>query len=442
MEEEPVLSHDQLFALDVFKSGENFYLGAGGGFGKSFLIEQFKKYAESIDKRISIAALTGVASILLGPEAKTINSWAGIGIGNAPVDTIINNIRTKGRYSSYVRWKMTDILVIDEVSMMSCEMFELLDTIGRQIRGRGNKNKPFGGIQLVLCGDFCQLPPVVKSMDKSGPLYIFESSIWPTIITQNVFLTTNHRQSDPVFAQLLDEVRFGILSPSSKEILKSRIGLDYSTLEIKPTFLHSRNVSVDEINNREMLKLGNEIITFHIQNATLDKTGNENCINYSSREILASVAAMDKNQQYVPELKLCVDAQVMLLVNLDITNGLANGSRGVIKSFSENGYPIVLFCNERVVEITPYTWYGEQIERTQIGRIQIPLKLAYAITIHKIQGSTLDCALINLKNIFEDGQAYVALSRVRDLIGLYILDIDYSKIRASKKVVEFYNTER
>jgi hypothetical protein len=188
-----------------------------------------------------------------------------------------------------------------------------------------------------------------------------------------------------------------------------------------------------------LCKLDNEIKSFSIQNAILDKSGNDTGVNYSSREVKTIVDFMDKNQQYVQELKLCINAQVMLLINLDVVNGLANGSRGIIKDFSEKGYPIVLFMNGVSIEITPNSWYSDD---NRIGRIQIPLKLAYAITIHKIQGATLDCALINLSNIFENGQAYVALSRVKSLDGLYISDVisefDYSKIKACPKVLAFY----
>ena len=186
-----------------------------------------------------------------------------------------------------------------------------------------------------------------------------------------------------------------------------------------------------------ILKLNNEIKIFHIKNATVDKNGEENGIDYSSKKIINSIEHMDKTHQYALELKLAIDAQVMLIVNLDVPNGLANGSRGVVKSFAENGNPLVLFLNGMVVEIAPYTWYNDD-QANNFGRIQIPLKLAYAITIHKIQGATLDCVLINLSNIFQDGQAYVALSRVRSLSGLYIIAIDYSKIRACRKVLAFY----
>lgn len=428
--EEIILSPDQIEAIHIFRNGKNLYLGAGGGFGKSFLIEQFKKHAEENGKTIAITALTGTAAILLGNGVKTIYAWAGIGLGTEPLETIVKNILTRGKYSSCIRWRTTNILVIDEASMMSCEIFELLNEVGKKIR---KNKKPFGGIQIVISGDFCQLAPVIKNSAEKR--YIFESPIWAEVVQQTALLTTNHRQSDPEFTQLLNEIRFGHVSEEGRIILNSRIGLDYKNLEIQPTQLYGQNASVDIINKREMIKLGNEIKTFHIQNASLDREGNDNGIDYSSRDIITAIEYMDKNQQYLKELNLCVDAQVMLIVNLDIANGLANGSRGIIKSFSEKGNPIVLFLNETLIEILPYTWYSDD---NKYGRIQIPLKLAYAITIHKIQGATLDCALINLKNIFEDGQAYVALSRVRSLSGLYIIDIDYSKIKACHKVLRFY----
>lgn len=427
--EEPILSPDQLEAMEIFKAGRNICINSAGGCGKSFLISIMKSYADGTGKKIAITATTGTAAVLLGNGAKTIYAWGGIGIGNGTVETILKNIKKNGAYS---RWKALNILIIDEISMMGCEIFELLNDIGKQIR---RNKKPFGGIQIVLCGDFCQLPPISKALSENR--YIFESSEWLNVIHQTVFLTTNHRQSDPQFIQLLDEIRFGYISEETREILNSRIGLDYKSLEIQPTHLYSTNIAVEKINNAELLKLNNEIKTFHIKNATVDKNGEENGIEYSSKKVINGIELMDKNQQYVLELKLCIDAQVMLIVNLDVANGLANGSRGVIKSFAENGNPLVLFLNGMIVEISPYTWYNDD-EANNFGRIQIPLKLAYAITIHKIQGATLDCALINLANIFQDGQAYVALSRVRSLSGLYLLAIDYNKIRACRKVLQFY----
>uniref|UniRef100_A0A6C0I0R6 AAA+ ATPase domain-containing protein n=1 Tax=viral metagenome TaxID=1070528 RepID=A0A6C0I0R6_9ZZZZ len=424
--EEPILSPDQLAVMEIFKAGKNICINSAGGCGKSFLISIIKSYSEGMGKNIAVTATTGTAAVLLGNGAKTIYAYAGIGIGNGTIENILKNIKKNGAYS---RWKALDILIIDEISMMGCEIFELLNGIGKQIR---RNKKPFGGIQLVLCGDFCQLPPIGKELK-----YIFESSDWSTVIHQTVVLTTNHRQSDPQFIQLLDEVRFGHISEETREILNSRIGLDYKSLEIQPTHLYSTNIAVEKINDAELLKLNNEIKIFHIKNATVDKNGEENGIDYSSKKIINSIEHMDKTHQYALELKLAIDAQVMLIVNLDVPNGLANGSRGVVKSFAENGNPLVLFLNGMVVEIAPYTWYNDD-QANNFGRIQIPLKLAYAITIHKIQGATLDCVLINLSNIFQDGQAYVALSRVRSLSGLYIIAIDYSKIRACRKVLAFY----
>ena len=427
--EEHILSHDQLEVMEVFNAGKNICINSAGGCGKSFLISIMKSSADSIGKQIAVTATTGTAAVLLGNGAKTIYAWSGIGIGNGTIENILKNIKKNG---AYARWRALNILIIDEISMMSCEIFELLNGIGKQIK---RNKKPFGGIQIVLCGDFCQLPPIAKTLSEKK--YIFESIDWPDVIHQTVFLTTNHRQSDPQFIQLLDEVRFGHISEETRAILNSRIGLDYKSLEIQPTHLYSTNIAVEKINNDELIKLNNEIKTFHIKNATVDKNGEETGIDYTSKKVINGLEAMDKSYQYALNLQLCIDAQVMLIVNLDVANGLANGSRGVVKSFSENGNPLVLFLNSMVVEITPYTWYNDDAANN-FGRIQIPLKLAYAITIHKIQGATLDCALINLNNIFQDGQAYVALSRVKSLSGLYILGIDYSKIRACRKVLAFY----
>ena len=433
------LSADQEQALQLFNEGKNIFITGLGGSGKSYLIQLFKTVVESKGKKIYLTALTGCAGILLGPNAKTIHSWSGIGIGTSSLEETCQKIRSRGATTSLRWWRDADILVIDEISMMSPTILELLNSIGKILR---NNSKPFGGIQVVFAGDFFQLPPI-GGASKDTPKYAFESPIWDEVIHSTVELTYNHRQSDQIFQKILQEVRFSNLSKESIAILESKkikgnkLPVYFNnlpensnlTLPIKPTILYSRKADVDATNKQELEKLNNPLQTFIVTSV------NANLI--PKKQVKINELKIDTESNYIQSLNLCIAAQVMLIINLDLSEGLANGSRGVITSFSEKGLPIVEFLNGKTIEIDYHTWYLSEHE--SFGRKQIPLCIAYAITIHKSQGATLDYTLVDLgKSLFEDGQAYVALSRVKSLEGLFIYSLDVKKITSNKKVIEFY----
>lgn len=439
-------SEDQQKAIELLKGRKNFFLTGAGGCGKSFLIREFKRIVEAENRIIGVTAMTGCAALLLECKAKTLHSWAGIGLGRDGVSEMASYIRTKGNKSSYQRWLTTDVLVIDESSMMPPDLLEKLDLLGRRLRRQ--PDLPFGGIQLILAGDFFQLPPVQKGLsgEMMGPggldtiRYIFETETWKEVVQEVAILSTNHRQGDPAFQKILNEVRIGDLSADTISILASRKTEAWRDLQIKPTLLFSRNSTVDTINERNMDSFNKPMRVFLAKNTVMSKEGAKTTsrisIDWDSPEVQRIVTKLDNDAPYVAALKLCEDAQVMLITNLDIDSGLVNGSRGVITDFTSEGYPKVMFLNGEHRIITPSTWWADD---DRIGRAQIPLRVAYAITIHKSQGATLDCALIDIgKNMFEAGQAYVALSRVKSLEGLYILDIEPGKVKADPKVVAFY----
>ena len=475
------LSVDQETALQFFNNGENIFLTGIGGSGKSFLIQLFKTTTETNGKQIAVTALTGCAALLLGSGAMTIHSWSGIGLGEKSVEETVKYIRTRGNTTSYRRWLNTDILIIDEISMMGCKILELLNIVGKTIR---KNSKPFGGIQLVFAGDFFQLPPCGEST------YAFESPVWSEIMTNSIELTYNHRQSDKLFQKILQEVRYGALSEETIKILKSKkikgnilptfnpITADQEYYQatagqdryqayhqaaagqdrhqaaagqdrhqaaagqdrlIKPTILYSRKSDVDSTNKKELEKLNNPIITFIVTSVDSASLNSVDSARLNSTESKKNASKLDNNCNYSTSLKLCIDAQVMLIINLDISEGLVNGSRGIIKSFSDKGLPIVEFLNGKIIEIDYHVWKLSEFDT--FGRKQIPLCVAYAITIHKVQGASLDYVLIDLgKSLFEDGQAYVALSRVRNLEGLFIYSLDINKITTNQKVIKFYKS--
>lgn len=388
---------------------------------------------------MAVTALTGCASLLLGPHATTLHSWAGIGLGREPVATLINSIVLNGRKKKF--WKQTDCLVIDEVSMLSPQLLDVLDEIGRVVRK--NRTVPMGGMQVVFVGDFYQLPPVNK--DEKTASFAFQSAAWKNIVQANFELKTIHRQSDPVFQTILNEARIGKLSESSYKILSERKGVSWRGQLIKPTLLFTRNDNVNELNRRGLEKLVGEEVVFKVETARSGKEGERKLETFFGgkapvipEELVDRVNKFDKDAPYDTELSLKVGAQVMLVVNMHDDKRLVNGSRGVIERFTEKGLPVVKFlCIDQPVRIDRHEWkFDETISRTQV-----PLRLAYALTIHKAQGASLDSALVDIgRSTFEYGQAYVALSRVRNLEGLYVYEIDPIAFRVHPSVKAFYDS--
>ena len=436
------LNEDQQTALDAVLEGKTLFITGPGGVGKSFLIQHIVKELEQKGKRVAVTALTGCAALLLGHSAKTVHSWAGVGLAKDTPQVIVAGIKKYG-YKAMRRWLLTHTLIIDEVSMMTPEFLEKLDMVGQLLR----KNpKPFGGIQVLFVGDFFQLPPVVKSdeLAAKGPglvgTFVFESPIWAQMAPTVIHLTKIVRQSDPTFQTILMEARQGTLSKKSIEILNGRRDQSWQKDKIRPTLLFSRRAEVEMINEHNIKQLKGSKLTFEaktIFDATIGKG-----MTKDSPEVQRAIAKLDRDAPYKASLELRVGAQVMLVYNMDQEEGLVNGSRGIVEGFTETfpPHPIVLFKGRSTgIPVEEVSWESDMIEG--VHRSQIPLILAYAITIHRCQGATLDSALIDIgASTFEMGQAYVALSRVKSLESLYIYDLESGAIKAHPKVVEYYKT--
>ena len=423
------MDSDQERAVDLARSGKSFFLTGAGGTGKSYVIRSIVDALHREGKDVALTAMTGCAALLLGKGAKTLHSWAGIGLGKESVQTLIVKLRKSFRAKK--NWLSVDALIIDEVSMMTPELLDKLAEIGKAIR---RNPKPFGGLQVLLVGDMYQLPPINNGSDNEHH-FVFEATTWKQCIQDSVVLRTVHRQSDPVFLKILDEARAGRLSQESIDILETRRNSDWKRLEIKPTLLFTRRADVEQINMTQLQKCQGPDYIFKVKTvqttSMLGQKPDEKAVQWA-------IEKMDKNGSYVPDLILRKGSQVMLLTNMDIEHGLVNGSRGVVERFCDGPqpYPMVKFRNGEVIIISPASWASEDIDG--LTREQIPLRLAYAITIHKAQGATLDCALIDIgDNTFEYGQAYVALSRVRSLECLYIWDLKPSAFMVHPKVKAF-----
>ena len=412
--------------LKLMQKGYNVFLTGQAGTGKSHLLKVFTTWLKQNNKRYGVTSTTGVSALLIG--GTTLHSWAGILLGMEDKITLLERVMSRDK--PYRRWLYTKVLIIDEISMMSPDLFEKLDYIGKKIR---KSTKPFGGIQLVLVGDMLQLPPVKSD-------YVFTSPLWDASIDRVVYLTQNMRQADPTFQSILSEVRIGELSPESISLLRGRIGKTIDTPEgIEPTKLYSHRATVAKINHTSLMSLvtpENSLVRFVSKDDVKRKDGKL----IPSRYREDYLGRIDKIFQAVKTLELCVGAQVMLIFNMDVPGGLANGSRGVVIGF-ENNLPVVRFMNGVETPVSRTSWSMKVAEGTKVSRNQIPLILAWACTIHKAQGSTLDCAQIDLgATLFEYGQGYTALSRCRSLDKLSIVTMDVTRLVASPKVLKYYSS--
>lgn len=456
------LSPEQQQALKEYISGKNIFLTGPGGSGKTEIIKQMVKIGAERGREVQVCALTGCAALLLNCGAKTVHSWAGIGLANGSNHHIVKKLLESKNKSKLKRWTKTDVLIIDEVSMMSKKLFNLLDEIGRRIRKK--YDLPFGGIQVIFSGDFYQLPPVSNGLRASGDdadedddvadasAFCFESENWSKTFHCTIQLKTIFRQTDLDYCKILNQIRVGKLYKSSLDKLTPHIGKKNSENNFKPTKLFPRKKDVEIINTLEYdLLKEEEEHTFKLSRVNIDKL--TTLTNYERKQDMF-ISDAQKEMEYNSlinnvivdkELRLKKGAQVMCVVNLDlndetVVNPIVNGSQGIVVDFVCSGelkLPVVQFNNGSKRIIGYHIWQSENVK--SIAITQIPLIYAWGITIHKAQGASLDIAEIDAgSNIFECGQTYVALSRVKSLKGLYLTSFDPNKIKVNKKVQDFY----
>jgi ATP-dependent DNA helicase PIF1 len=434
-----MLDNEQRYAIDLINLGRNVFLTGGGGTGKSYVLEYFiksyrDKYPEDYKKFLGITSLTGSSALLIG--GTTIHSFSGIGVSKLDdIKTIEKVVKHK-----HIKKKWTDlkVLIIDEISMMTPRFFRLLNLLGQHIK----KNYlPFGGIQIILSGDFCQLSPILEPNLLHTMDYCFETDEWKTSNIYTIYFKTIHRQSDIKFIKALEGIRLGICNLDTSKLLLSRYKANLNNdHNILPTQLYPTRDKVNDINQKHFIEISKdkEVKIFKIE---FDFTSKKNVV-LDSNERLIIEKKITNNLPINDILNLCKGLQVILVVNLDIENGLVNGSKGVVVDFSDEGFPLVEFLNGTIRTISTYKWdiddYGLLVKVNAI-----PLVLGYACTIHKSQGMSIDLAIIDAgRNIFSGnagyGQMYVALSRVRSLNGLSLIGYDPTKIRCHPKVKEFY----
>jgi len=446
-------------ALNILKSGRNVFITGPAGSGKTFIVNEYIKYLKDHEVPIGITASTGIAATHMG--GVTIHSWSGIGIKDRLTLEEIEEIREK----AYIRNKVQEakVLIIDEVSMLHHFRLDIVNRVMKHIR---KSEAPFGGLQVVLCGDFFQLPPVSR-LGEPEARFIYNSASWKEGDFAVCYLHENFRQNDDPILSVLNEIRSGEVSTKARELLKSRfskkfqgggniacesdgvdggyvgdddIGTANSNDEvlpslsldedsdrlIEPTRLYTHNIDVDSVNVRELNKVQANEITYEM-------------ITKGRRPLVEAL----KKSCLAPEvLRLRKGARVMCVKN-NFEEGYVNGTLGVVVSCAPDSDPVIRtgaspdHPEGRLITIERANWQIADDGKILAELDQYPLRLAWAITVHKSQGMSLDAVEVDLSKAFEAGMGYVALSRVRTLAGLSILGFSENALKVNGEVLEF-----
>ena len=397
---------NQGLALEIMLSGESVLLTGPAGAGKTFVLNQFIKLAKAGGKHVSVTATTGLAATHLG--GTTIHSWAGIGVSDELPQRFADNV-AKGRREIIEK---TDVLIIDEISMLHDFRLDMVDEACRLVRKK--PDVPFGGIQLIMSGDFFQLPPINRGDSRAGG-FVVHSKAWDELDPTICYLEEQHRQDDEHLLDILNALRAGDIRRHHAEKLLERVDAE-PPADAVLTELHTVNIDVDRLNEVKLDELpGDELFYTQVT------TGGENYVENLQRSVLAPAT-----------LRLKKGALVMAVKNAN-DRRYANGSIGTVIDFEPTTeYPVVEFRNGRVVSMVPDTWELRDGDKKRAGITQIPLRLAWAITVHKSQGMTLDAARIDLRKAFVEGMGYVALSRVKNLHNLYLHGINRTALQVSE----------
>lgn len=398
-------------ALTILKLGHTTFLTGAAGAGKSYVLREYITYLRKHGIKYAVTASTGIASTHI--SGSTIHSWSGIGIKQRLTSYDLDALEEK--QNLYRRWNETAVLIIDEVSMLHASFVDMLDTVAKHIR---RNDLPFGGIQVVFTGDFFQLPPVVKQHDEyeNKEVYAFTSSAWKEAKPVVCYLTDQYRQDDDRLLSILQAIRDGEVEEEHFEYLRDAYETTHAEEHIR---LYTHNENVDDINRKEFEKIEGEV-----QSYTMVTKGK------------ASLVASLKNNCIADEvLHLKIGAKVICIKNA-ADKSYVNGSMGTVVSFTNDKSPVVELTNGKRVTIVADTWKIEEDGKVKAELSQLPIKLAWAITVHKSQGMTLDKASIDLTRAFTSGQGYVALSRLQSLEGLHLIGFNPQSLMVGEVVRE------
>lgn len=431
-EQQPKWTEQQQQIIQDVRSGHNVVISGPGGTGKSYLVKYLCDHILP-SKSTARTATTGIAAVNIG--AQTIHSFSGIGNAEGSIEDIV--ARSKRAWRTAQNWQESTVLFIDEFSMLSADIFDALNEIAKY---RKRNQKPFGGVQLIMVGDPLQLPPISKDGEEKAK-YCFDGVSWPECNFKVHILTEVFRQTEKELVEALCQIRLGRVTPEANALFKACTsqGDNKEQDGIQHTKLYSTKKNVDAENQHRLMALPGETHTY-------------TCVDSGESPYLEQ---LQRNSIAPEKLSLKVGAQVMLIKNLDVSGGLANGSRGVVTEFVEMTQPSgknktkseakeakeivpkVKFLNGREVVIGRLAWTVDRFGVPKATRVQIPLILAWSISVHKSQGMSLDAAWIAMQDMFAEGQAYVALSRVRTYSGLRLQCWLPAMIKANPRALEW-----
>lgn len=394
-------------ALSILKTGANVFLTGEPGAGKTYVINRYVSWLRERGIEPAITASTGIAATHVG--GMTIHAWSGVGIKKSLSDWELEAMHEREPLVRRVR--DAKVLIIDEVSMLDANLLTLVDQALTSLRG---SERPFGGLQVVFVGDFFQLPPVNK--DREQTKFSFESSAWEDANPLTCYLSEQHRQDDELFLGLLAAMRAGTLDDEHRELLRTRYDAGSPG---GATRLYPHNEDVDRINESELGTLEAPAKVYRMR-----EQGGKTLVEALKRGCLSPEA-----------LSLKEGARVMFTRN-NFEAGFVNGTLGTVEGWSAAGWPLVRTRHGKLIEAQPEEWRIEDGKRTLALIAQVPLRLAWAITVHKSQGMSLDAAVMDLSGAFEYGQGYVALSRVRTLGGLYLLGFNEQALRVHPQILK------
>lgn len=433
-EETEGFSKSQQRALRLVKEGHNVFITGSAGTGKSFLIKEIINTMEDIGLVTVLTASTGIAAWNIG--GITLHSFAGIGLGQMKLKVAMGMLNKPQKKEKLEDWKSVRVLIIDEVSMIQVKFLKKLNAIAKLVR---KSPLPFGGIQVIMVGDYFQCPSVEKDFvavdpetGKVRPRYPFQAPLWEELAIKSVCLRENFRQADDLtYFQLLERIKTAETTKEDEEVLKGRLITKHPTVKDTDLIkLCSRRDEAEAVNQKALNNIKSPAHTFKGIKVN----------NFPDEKI---------NDRYPvdEEIVLKVGAEVLLCYNMDTQMGLVNGSRGTVVDFRKDdnhseavAYPFVQFDNGFRTLIKPHKWECVKKKRVTSSFTQVPLILRYAVTIHKAQGLTLSKVLVSM-NFFEAGQGYVAFSRVRKIEDLYLHNVNMSTLKSSQPVIDFYRKE-
>jgi len=387
----------QKTALDILKMGHNVFLTGPAGSGKTHLLNQYIQYLKSKNIGVAVTASTGIAATHM--NGQTVHSWSGMGIKDSFSEADYNKLKRKYFYQRKIT--KAKVLIIDEISMLHAHQLDIVNSICKRFK---EPFLPFGGLQVILCGDFFQLPPVTKGDQRAR--FVTESQSWQEMNPRICYLEEQYRQEDSQMKKVLNAIRCQAVDSEILGLVLSRENKPIKS-DIIPARLFTHNANVDTINEMELEKINEKPIAYRMHSKGIEP-----------------LIKMLKQGCLAPERLILKKDAVVMFVKNNFDRGYVNGTLGKVIDFDKHKLPIIRTFKGKEIIAQPEKWSIEEDDIEIASISQIPLRLAWAITVHKSQGMTLDAVEMDLSKSFEYGMGYVALSRIRTLNGIKLLGLN------------------